>query len=90
MTAVLPDELTRENTKDISKNDEFFENVLVKIKARQWTLADFEWDKPGAETINQEPFEDLKQFMSDLVWIEHIGGRMMGTLGITAPSYTLR
>lgn len=28
--------------------------------------------------------------MSDLVWIEHIGGRMMGTLGITAPNDTLR
>lgn len=47
MTAVLPDELTRDNTKDIAKNDEFFENVLGKIKARQWTLADFDWDKPG-------------------------------------------
>lgn len=90
MTAVLPDELTRDNTKDIAKNDEFFENVLGKIKARQWTLADFDWDKPGADTINPEQFDDLKQFMSDLVWIEHIGGRMMGTLGITAPNDTLR
>ncbi|SID94869.1 hypothetical protein [Mycobacteroides abscessus] len=90
MTAVLPDELTRDNTKDIAKNDESFENVLGKIKARQWTLADFDWDKPGADTINPEQFDDLKQFMSDLVWIEHIGGRMMGTLGITAPNDTLR
>ncbi len=61
MTAVLPEELTRDNTKDIAKNDEFFENVLGKIKARQWTLADFDWDKPGADTINPEQFDDLKQ-----------------------------
>ncbi|WP_078278154.1 hypothetical protein [Mycobacteroides franklinii] len=90
MTAVLADDVTRENTKNVEKNDAFFESVLGKIKARQWTLADFDWDKPGAETIDPEQFDDLKQFMSDLVWIEHIGGRMMGTLGITAPNDTLR
>ncbi|MBA0044983.1 hypothetical protein [Mycobacteroides sp. LB1] len=90
MTTVLADDPTRENTKNITKNDEFFVNVLGKVKARQWTLADFDWDKPGADTINPEQFDDLKRFMSDLVWIEHIGGRMMGTLGVTAPNDTLR
>lgn len=70
MTAVLADDVTRENTKNIEKNDAFFESVLGKIKARQWTLADFDWDKPGAETIDPEQFDDLKQFMSDLVWID--------------------
>lgn len=29
MTAVLPEELTRDNTKDIAKNDEFFEKGLL-------------------------------------------------------------
>lgn len=39
-------------------------------------LADIDWDAPpGAELITDEQRPKLKQFMSDVVWIEHVGAR---------------
>ena len=66
------------------------DDVLVKIKARQWALADFDWDAPGAEKITDEQRPKLKAFMADLVWIEQVGGRAFAALATKAPDDTLR
>ncbi|ERJ19709.1 putative reductase protein [Salinisphaera shabanensis E1L3A] len=51
------------------------EKMLAKVKASQWALADIDWDAPGAELITDEQWPKLKAFMSDLMWIEHVGAR---------------
>jgi len=51
------------------------DHMLDRIKDRQWALADFERDAPGADRITDEQFEGLKNFMTDLMWIEQIGAR---------------
>lgn len=47
--------------------------MLDKIKDRQWALADIDWDAPGAELITDEQRPALKQFMTDIVWVEQLG-----------------
>jgi hypothetical protein len=65
------------------------EAMLVKIKDRQWALADIDWDAPGAETITPEFRPKLKAFMADLCWIENIGARGFAALAKKAPTPTL-
>lgn len=66
------------------------EKMLVKIKSTQWALADIDWDAPGAELITPAQWPKLKAFMSDLMWIEHVGARGFAALAKVAPNDTLR
>jgi hypothetical protein len=63
--------------------------MLVKIKDRQWALADIDWDAPGAETITDEMRPKLKAFMADLCWIENVGARGFAALAKKAPTPTI-
>jgi len=64
--------------------------TLAKIKDRQWALADFDWDAPGADKITDEQRPKLKAFMADLVWIEQVGGRAFAAMATKAPTEVLR
>ncbi|HEX5360916.1 MAG TPA: ferritin-like domain-containing protein [Fluviicoccus sp.] len=64
--------------------------MLTKIRATQWALDEFDWERPGAERITAEQWPKLKSFMADLVWIEHIGARGFAALAKMAPNDTLR
>lgn len=64
-------------------------DMLAKIKDRQWALGDIDWDAPGAELITDEQRPKLKEFMSDLVWIEQVGARGFAALALKAPDDTL-
>ena len=64
--------------------------MLTKIRATQWALDEFDWERPGAERITAEQWPKLKAFMADLVWIEHIGARGFAALAKIAPNDTLR
>lgn len=66
------------------------DKMLSKIKNSQWALADIDWDAPGAELITEEQWPKLKAFMSDLMWIEHVGARGFAALAKVAPDETLR
>jgi rubrerythrin len=63
--------------------------MLERIKDRQWALADFDWDAPGAETIGDTFRPKLKAFMADLCWIENIGARGFAALAKKAPTPTI-
>jgi len=63
--------------------------TLEKIQDNQWGLGDFDWDSPGAESIRPDQRDALKQFMGDLVWIEHIGARGFAALAAKAEDPTL-
>ncbi|MFL6156743.1 MAG: ferritin-like domain-containing protein, partial [Marmoricola sp.] len=63
-----------------------FDEMLAKIKDRQWALADIDWDAPGAETISDEFRPKLKEFMADLCWIENVGARGFAALATKAPT----
>ncbi len=65
------------------------DQMLAKIKASQWALADIDWDAPGAELITDEQWPRLKAFMSDLMWIEHVGARGFAAMAKKAPDDTL-
>ncbi|GGO94317.1 hypothetical protein GCM10011584_35070 [Nocardioides phosphati] len=67
-----------------------FEAMLQTIKDKQWSLADIDWDAPGAETMSEETRARMKPFMADLVWIEHIGARGFSALAKKAPTPTIR
>ncbi|WP_264757147.1 hypothetical protein [Acinetobacter chinensis] len=47
------------------------ERMLDKVKNSQWTLSDIDWDAPGRELVTAEQWPKLKDFMADLMWIEH-------------------
>jgi hypothetical protein len=66
------------------------DEVLVKIKDRQWALADIDWAAPGAELITDEQRPGLKAFMADLVWIEQVGGRAFAAMATKTDDDTLR
>mgnify|MGYP003471703783 CR=1 FL=1 len=66
------------------------DKMLVKIKNSQWALADIDWDAPGAELITEEQWPKLKEFMADLMWIEHVGARGFAALAKKAPNDTLK
>ncbi|MBB5911929.1 rubrerythrin [Nocardia transvalensis] len=67
-----------------------FDGMLGKIKARQWALADIDWDAPGAELIDPELHAKLKPFMADLMWIENVGARGFAAMAKKAPTETLK
>jgi hypothetical protein len=67
-----------------------FDDMLAKIKDRQWALADIDWDEPGAETISPELHAKLKPFMADLMWIENVGARGFAAMAKKAPTETLK
>ncbi len=67
-----------------------FDDMLVKIKGRQWALADIDWDAPGAELIDPGLHARLKPFMADLMWIENVGARGFAAMAKKAPTETLR
>ncbi|GAC57692.1 hypothetical protein GOHSU_23_00380 [Gordonia hirsuta DSM 44140 = NBRC 16056] len=67
-----------------------FDAALQKIKDKQWSMADIDWDAPGAETMTPELTARLAPFMADLVWIEHIGARGFAALAKKAPTPTIR
>jgi len=46
------------------------DEMLQKIKDKQWALVDIDWDAAGAELIEPELWAKLKPFMTDLMWIE--------------------
>jgi hypothetical protein len=66
------------------------DNVLEKIRANQWALADIDWQAPGAEKITSEQRPLLTTFMADLVWIEQVGARAFASLAKKAPNNTLK
>lgn len=66
------------------------EKMLAKIRSSQWALTDFDWDAPGAERITPEQWPKLKAFMSDLMWIEHVGARGFAAMAKKAPNDTLK
>ncbi|WP_410576609.1 ferritin-like domain-containing protein [Amycolatopsis sp. lyj-108] len=63
-----------------------FEAMLQTIKDKQWSLADIDWDAPGAETMTDELRAKMRPFMADLVWIEHVGARGFASLAKKAPT----
>ncbi|MBJ8348944.1 ferritin-like domain-containing protein [Antrihabitans sp. YC2-6] len=67
-----------------------FDDMLAKIKDRQWALADIDWDAPGAETLSPELHAKLKPFMADLMWIENVGARGFAAMAQKAPTETLK
>lgn len=67
-----------------------YDDMLAKIKARQWALADIDWDGPGVELIDSELHAKLKPFMADLMWIENVGARGFAAMAKKAPTETLK
>ena len=67
-----------------------FDEMLQTVRDKQWSLADIDWDAPGADTITDELRNRLQPFMADLVWIEHIGARGFASLATKAPTATVR
>ncbi|MBE1576787.1 ferritin-like domain-containing protein [Amycolatopsis roodepoortensis] len=63
-----------------------FAAMLQTIKDKQWSLADIDWDAPGAETMTDELRAKMRPFMADLVWIEHVGARGFASLAKKAPT----
>ena len=66
------------------------DNMLQKIKDKQWALVDIDWDAPGAELIDTDLWGKLKPFMTDLMWIENVGARGFAALAKKAPTPTLK
>lgn len=67
-----------------------FDGLLQVIIDKQWSLADIDFDAPGAELVSEETRARLKPFLTDLVWIEHIGARGFACLAKKAPTPTIR
>ena len=65
------------------------DEMLAKIKDRQWALADIDWDAPGVETIDDDFRPKLKAFMADLCWIENVGARGFAAMAKKAPTPTI-
>ena len=65
------------------------DDMLAKIKDRQWALADVDWSAPGADTIDDEFRPRLKAFMADLCWIENVGARGFAAMATKAPTPTI-
>lgn len=66
------------------------DKMLTKVKSTQWALSDIDWDAPGADLITEEQWPKLKEFMTDLMWIEHVGARAFAAMAKKAPTDTLR
>lgn len=63
-----------------------FDQMLQTIKDKQWSLADIDWDAPGAETMTDELRAKMRPFLADLVWVEHVGARGFASLAKKAPT----
>lgn len=66
------------------------DKMLEKVKGSQWALLDIDWEAPGADLVTDEQWPKLKAFMSDLMWIEHVGARGFAAMAKGAPTETLR
>jgi hypothetical protein len=73
-----------------STDDYDFDAMLQTIKDKQWSLADIDWEAPGAETMTDELRAKMQPFMADLVWIEHVGARGFASLAKKAPTPTIK
>ena len=73
-----------------TQTDFDFDAMLQTIKDKQWSLADIDWDAPGAETMTDELRAKMQPFMADLVWIEHVGARGFASLAKKAPTPTIQ
>ena len=67
-----------------------FDQMLQTIKDKQWSLADIDWDAPGAESMTDELRAKMQPFMADLVWIEHVGARGFASLATKAPTPVIK
>jgi hypothetical protein len=67
-----------------------FDRMLQTIKDKQWSLADVDWDAPGAETMTNELRAKMQPFMADFVWIEHVGARGFASLAKKAPTPVIK
>lgn len=54
--------------------------TLDRVQERQWSLADIDWDAPGAERVTDEQRPKLAAFMADVAWIEQLGARAFAAL----------
>jgi hypothetical protein len=66
-----------------------FDQMLQTVKDKQWSLADVDWDAPGAEEMTDALRARMRPFMADLVWIEHVGARGFASLATKAPTPTI-
>lgn len=66
------------------------QKMLGKIRANQWTLADIDWNAPGAEKMGPAQRAKFRDFMVDLVWIEQLGARGFAALARQAEDPTLQ
>ncbi len=62
-----------------------YSDMLEMVKNRQRALADIDWDSPEAELITGEQRPPLKEFMADVMWIEHVGARAFAAMAPKAP-----
>lgn len=58
--------------------------MLARVEDGQWSLDDIDWDAPGADAIRPDQRQKLQAFMTDLVWIEHVGARGFAALAAKA------
>lgn len=65
------------------------DEMLRKIKDKQWALADIDWDAPGVDLIDEAFKPKLKAFMADLCWIENVGARGFAAMAKKAPTPTI-
>lgn len=77
-------------TRTTTQTDFDFDAMLQTIKDKQWSLADIDWDAPGAETMTEDLRAKMQPFMADLVWIEHVGARGFASLAKKAPTPTIQ
>lgn len=54
--------------------------TLDRVRERQWSLADIDWDAPGADLITDQQRPKLAAFMADVAWIEQVGARAFAAL----------
>lgn len=59
--------------------------MLGKIEQGYWALDDIDWEQPGQELIRPDQYAKLRDFMCDLVWIEHVGAVGFKALARQAP-----
>ena len=59
--------------------------MLGKIESGYWHLDEVDWEQPGHDLIRPEQYANLREFMCDLVWIEHVGAKGFAALARQAP-----
>ena len=66
------------------------EKMLEKVKNTQWILSDIDWHSLGRELVTVEQWPKLKDFVADLMWVEHVGARAFSAMSKKAPTEKLR